>query len=466
MCSISGFLKFGNNPITSKEIEKIMLNGESRGRDSFGYTIFSRNKRHRSYKYLGKVSDVLSDNHEFIFDPIDDYLLLNNNRAEPTTEFVSNKQLSDVQPYSFGETHIVHNGTIANDKELIQEYNLKLDTVIDSSVIAPIFDKCDFASDSIIDILQNKLIGSYALAVYNTKHKKLVLATNYKPLSILYNRKDDVLYFSSLEDYLVSSEYNRVFSEENLIEVEPYTCLIIDINTRDIKSYNLYKKKLGKQKALICASSGLDSTVAASWAKKQGYDITLLHFDYNCRASERERESIQNISNFFGCELVTIKADFFKNVLGGSRLYDGSDITKENEKGAELAIEWVPARNLIFLSIAAGYCEAKGIDKIILGGNLEESGAYSDNELIFQTKFGKLLPHALNLQTNVEVLTPVANLMKREIVQLGLNVEAPLHLTWSCYENGTVHCGKCGPCFMRKTAFKMLNVPEVIKYAE
>lgn len=185
MCSISGFLKFGNNPITSKEIEKIMLNGESRGRDSFGYTIFSRNKRHRSYKYLGKVSDVLSDNHEFIFDPIDDYLLLNNNRAEPTTEFVSNKQLSDVQPYSFGETHIVHNGTIANDKELIQEYNLKLDTVIDSSVIAPIFDKCDFASDSIIDILQNKLIGSYALAVYNTKHKKLVLASNYKLLYIL-----------------------------------------------------------------------------------------------------------------------------------------------------------------------------------------------------------------------------------------------------------------------------------------
>lgn len=114
--------------------------------------------------------------------------------------------------------------------------------------------------------------------------------------------------------------------------------MIIDINTRDIKSYNLYKKKPGKQKALICASSGLDSTVAASWAKKQGYDITLLHFDYNCRASERERESIQNISNFFGCELVTIKADFFKNVLGGSRLYDGSDITKENEKELNLLL--------------------------------------------------------------------------------------------------------------------------------
>ena len=217
---------------------------------------------------------------------------------------------------------------------------------------------------------------------------------------------------------------------------------------------------------MICASSGLDSTVSAAWAKKEGYDITLLHFQYKCRAQEKEEEHIRLISDYFGAELVTIKSDFFKDVLGGSSLYDGSEITKEDEKGAELAIEWVPARNLIFLSIAAGYAEAKGIDYIVLGGNLEESGAFADNELIFQKKFNDILPNSLNLQHRVQVLTPVADLMKHDIVKLGIEVNAPLHLTWSCYENGKLHCGKCGPCFMRKTAFRMNNIDEVIKYEE
>lgn len=119
---------------------------------------------------------------------------------------------------------------------------------------------------------------------------------------------------------------------------------------------------------------------------------------------------------------------------------------------------------MIFLSIAAGYAEAKGIDYIVLGGNLEEAGAYADNELIFQKKFNDILPNSLNLQKRVEVLTPVADLMKHEIVKLGLEINAPLHLTWSCYENGEKHCGKCGPCFMRKVGFKMNNTEEVIEY--
>lgn len=623
MCSISGFLKFGNNNINGNKIRDIMINGELRGRDSFGYITFSKFGNVQEYKYLNKVSDILSRDRDFILDN-DIFLLLNNNRAEPTTEFIDNKKLSDVQPYHYGQTYIVHNGTIANDKDLISEYNLKLSTKIDSAVIAPIFDQSDFSTETILEILRDKLIGSYALAVYSEKHQKLILATNYKPLSILFDKNDDVLYFSSLEDYLVSNQYDRIFSDENFIEIKPYTCLILDVNSRNIEQHDLYRN-VDRKRALICASSGLDSTVAATWAKTQGYDITLLHFDYNCRAHEKEKKSIEQIAKYFDCELVTIKADFFKNVLGGSKLYDGTEITKQDEKGAELAIEWVPARNLIFMSIAAGYCEAKGIDYIVLGGNLEEAGcllnreenlirmfdgnfkmpaevevgdvlmswnfstnkfeptevlhkftpkkdfyyeivcdgrqfknrkpeevrffasnehpfwvkdkgwlevkdlepgmlflqytnrkqkvlqsdpktnnglkireiivhhepvetynfhcepnnnffvgksgvlthnSYPDNELIFQKKFGELLPNSLNLQNRVQVLTPVANLMKREIVQLGLSINAPLHLTWSCYENGAIHCGKCGPCFMRKTAFKMLNVPEVIDYAE
>ena len=375
MCSISGFLKIGKQDFPKLgRITEIIKKGESRGRDAFGYVIFNENQDPRSFRYNGPASDILNCENPFGSQIAGDYLLLNNNRAEPTTEFVQDKKLSDVQPYNVGNTWIVHNGTIANDKELIQKYDLKLQTRIDSAVIPHVFEKSDFSTESILEILKTELIGSYALAVYNTKYEKLVLATNYKPLSLLFDGEEQILYFSSLEQYMVEEDYNRIFKPESFIDVKPYTCLIIDRKTGKIEYHNLYREKSGTKKALICASSGMDSTVAATWAKKQGYEITLLHFQYQCRAQQREEESIRKIAEYLDAQLVTIPTDFFKGTLGGSKLYDETDITKEDEKGAELAIEWVPARNLIFLSIAAGYAEAKQIDYIVLGGNLEESG--------------------------------------------------------------------------------------------
>lgn len=469
MCSISGCLRMGeswtteHDSVINNQIKKIMLLGQARGKDSFGYVRFKQPYMTKEVHYVGKPEDILSDP---TLDVISDtYLLMNNNRAEPTTEFVNDKKETDVQPFRSDNVWIVHNGTIANDKELIQKYDLNLDTRIDSAVIPWVLEQSlDWTTETLLPLLQDELIGSYALAAYNTKLDKFLLAANYKPLSLLYNKKQDVLYFSSLENYLVEDDYNRIFGDETLIDVKPYTLLLIDRKTKKIEQVSLYKKKEEKQKALICASAGMDSTVAATWAKEQGYEITLLHFEYQCRASKKEKECIQKIAEFLDAELVTIKTDFFKDVLGSSKLY-GEEKVSQNEKGAELAIEWVPARNLIFLSIAAGYAEAKDIDKIILGGNLEESGAFSDNELIFQKKFGELLPNALNLGCKVDVLTPVADLMKHDIVKLGLELKAPLHLTWSCYENGDLPCGVCAPCFMRRTAFKMNNQPEVIEYA-
>lgn len=469
MCSINGFLKFsqgsGNYEKVAEKITDIIIKGERRGKDSFGYTIFNdgpqASEKLRSFKFIDRPSNILPKV------PIQirygDYLLLNNNRAEPTTEFVKDKKMTDVQPFNGSTVWIAHNGTIANDKEIKAKHGLNPNTRIDSAVIPWVLEKSDFSQDSLFQILTEELVGSYALAAYSKKYDKLVLATNYKPLFLLYHQVEDTLYFSSIESYMVENDYNRILNPENLIEVKPYTCIIIDRVTREFKSFSLYPEKSGKKKALICASAGMDSTVAATWAKKQGYDITLLHFQYQCRAQQKEEEAIKKIAEFFHAELVTIQADFFKGVIGGSKLY-GEGTIADGEAGAELAIEWVPARNLIFLSIAAGYAEAKGIGSIILGGNLEESGAYADNELIFQQKFGELLPHALNLGNNVEILTPVADLMKHDIVKLGLELGAPLHLTWSCYENGPLHCGHCGPCFMRKTAFQMLGAPEVIEY--
>ena len=135
------------------------------------------------------------------------------------------------------------------------------------------------------------------------------------------------------------------------------------------------------------------------------------------------------------------------------------------EAGAEFAHEWVPARNLVMLAMATAFAEARGIGYIVLGNNLEEAGAYPDNEPEFINRFNDLLPFAVGDGKRVKVVMPVGNYMKHEIVAIGHEVGAPLHLTWSCYRAGPIHCGTCGPCYMRRTAFEINKLPEVIQYA-
>jgi len=101
---------------------------------------------------------------------------------------------------------------------------------------------------------------------------------------------------------------------------------------------------------------------------------------------------------------------------------------------------------------------------VVLGNNLEEAGAFSDNEMMFVRKLNELLPYATNLQKRVQVLMPVGHLMKHEIVRLGLRLGAPLDVTWSCYYGGEKHCGRCGPCYMRKKAFDIVGVKDPVEY--
>jgi len=119
----------------------------------------------------------------------------------------------------------------------------------------------------------------------------------------------------------------------------------------------------------------------------------------------------------------------------------------------------------VMLALATAFAEARGINTIALGNNLEEAGAYPDNEPEFINRFNGMLPFAVGDGKRVRVIMPVGNLMKHEIVALGHTNGAPLHLTWSCYRAGSIHCGTCGPCYMRRTAFEINKLPEVIQYA-
>jgi 7-cyano-7-deazaguanine synthase len=216
-------------------------------------------------------------------------------------------------------------------------------------------------------------------------------------------------------------------------------------------------------RALVVCSGGLDSVVAATKLVREGHDVELIHFMYGSRAEGREQAAVVAVGEALGVPVRFHAISAYQPE--DSPLLRADSTIAGGEEGAEFAHEWVPARNLLMLATATALAEARGFQLVALGNNLEEAGAYPDNEPEFIDRFNDLLPFAVGDGKRVRVVMPVGNMMKHEIVALGHELKAPLHLTWSCYRTGPVHCGRCGPCYMRSTAFHINGLPEVIEYA-
>ena len=348
---------------------------------------------------------------------------IGNHRAIPTTEVQSPKEKQPVGNIP----KIVFNGIISNDDELGI-----LEGEADTSILPRVLDFSDLTSFR--NSIENKLVGSYAIACL-FPDGRIWLAANYKPIWTL--RKNNQFYFSSLKSHFPE--------EEKPVRMKPYS--VLDLYTGE----SLEIRRSQSEKALVICSSGLDSTAVAAFVCKihSPENTTILHYDYGCKATSREMDSIRKIAEYLKANLKIISLPSF----GGSSLLDDREIV-DGKAGAEYAHEWVPARNLLMLSTAVAYAEANNIGHIYLGTNLEEAGAYPDNEEQFILDFNDLLYGAVQNGVKIEIHTPLGGLMKHEIIPFGNKYDTPFHLTWSCYRGGYVHCGKCGPCFMRKTAFE------------
>jgi 7-cyano-7-deazaguanine synthase len=356
---------------------------------------------------------------------------LGNWRATPTTEV----ERAPYQPYD----GLVHNGTIANDKELGA-----LPGEVDSMVLPRVLRGSDL--HSFVESLA-RVKGSFALAW--ATDRDLYLAANYKPLYWWSPRRGE-LYFASMERH-----FDGVIPEGAApVPLGPYEAMTWS-QTDGATIAPLHRKRdhMGLR-SLVIASAGLDSTTVAAMLRNEGHQVTLLHFRYGCLATKQELERIPRIAEALKCDYLVLDIEGLYKVVGGSTLLTPGSTIVPGLTGAEWAYEWVPARNLVMLSAATAYAEANGYDFIALGNNLEESGAYPDNEEEFTHRFNGLLDYAVNEGHKVRVLTPVGALMKHEIVRTGLALGAPYEHTWSCYKNGDTHCGECGPCYMRRTAFE------------
>jgi 7-cyano-7-deazaguanine synthase len=365
----------------------------------------------------------------------DGKIAVGNCRAAPTHE----AQHGKLQPYD----GVVHNGTIANDKELGLQVG-----EIDSEVLPRVLDRSSFVG--FVESVE-KIVGSYAIACVNDSKDNLFVATNYKPIH--YWSDGENVYFSSMERHF----QGIVPYGTRPAVVEPYTCM-------ELKGGNMIPlKRNDEKKALIIASAGLDSVTAAAKMKYDGYDIKLLHFVYGCKAGEKEASLIPKIAEALECEYDIVEVPYDK-MKGNSSIMSGDDI--DENAGMEYATEWVPARNLVFMALATAYAEANGFHYIVLGNNLEESGSHPDNEEQMTTLLNDVLDYAVGDGNKVKIISPLGNLMKREIVELAHVTKAPLQVAWSCYADGDKPCGICGPCKFRLNAFKRAGLIDPVEYEE
>ena len=208
--------------------------------------------------------------------------------------------------------------------------------------------------------------------------------------------------------------------------------------------------------SLVVLSGGLDSTVCMAIADAPALALT---FDYGQR-HWNEVDHAAGVAGFYGVEHLVVRLDL--TGWGGSALTDASiDVPPVGTPG--IPATYVPARNLIFLSVAMGVAEARDVDAVYLGVNALDYSGYPDCRPEFVSSFEATAALALKRGVEgrpVEVRTPLIDLSKADIVRLGVERGAPLHLTWSCYRGGTVPCGECDSCALRAKGFAEAGLPD------
>jgi 7-cyano-7-deazaguanine synthase len=224
----------------------------------------------------------------------------------------------------------------------------------------------------------------------------------------------------------------------------------------------------GRPRAVVCLSGGMDSCVCAALAARD-YEVYAIHFSYGQRTEARELRSAQEIARLTGVrELLPLKIDLFRRI-GGSALTDHAVAVpeasaNEGEIGSEIPVTYVPFRNAHFLSAAVSWAEVLGAKTVFIGAVEQDSSGYPDCRPAYYDAFNQLIRMGTK-EGEIRVETPLIAMRKKEIVELGVELGAPFHVSWSCYSGETEACGLCESCVLRLRAFREAGAVDPILYA-
>jgi 7-cyano-7-deazaguanine synthase len=219
--------------------------------------------------------------------------------------------------------------------------------------------------------------------------------------------------------------------------------------------------------AVVSLSGGLDSCVAAAVARAEGFELALLHADYGQLTEARERQAFEAIADFYGVgpgrRLVIPFAGL--RAIGGSALTDPAIPLPEGDLERQgVPVSYVPFRNAHLLATAISWAEVLGASDIYVGFVEEDSSGYPDCREVFLEAFQLAANLGTRPGTRIRLKAPLVHLNKAEIVQKGLELGAPLQLTWSCYQAEALACGHCDSCLLRLRGFQQAGHTDPIPY--
>ena len=221
----------------------------------------------------------------------------------------------------------------------------------------------------------------------------------------------------------------------------------------------------GPQLAICLVSGGMDSCVTAAIANKENDELAFLHVSYGQRTEKREREAYEALADHFQVKLrLVISLEHLAQIGGSSLTDDRIPVTVADLSAPGIPSSYVPFRNAHLLAAAVSWGEVINATAIYIGAVAEDSSGYPDCRPEFYDAFQNVVDMGTKPETSITIQTPVIAMRKSEIVQRGIELGAPLQLTWSCYKESELACGNCDSCALRLRAFREAGATDPIPY--
>lgn len=215
--------------------------------------------------------------------------------------------------------------------------------------------------------------------------------------------------------------------------------------------------------AVILVSGGLDSCVAAAIAHRT-HALAFLHLNYRQRTQARELKAFELLANHFGAAQRLVVDLSYMHQIGGSSLLDAHMPVPTDGQERGVPNTYVPFRNANLLGIGVAWAETIEAEAVYIGAHQEES-SYPDCRAEFIAAYGQMVSLGTRPETHIEICAPLISLDKTAIVHRGLELKAPMHLTWSCYQSEDLACGQCSSCRLRLKGFAQAGAKDPIPYA-
>lgn len=215
-------------------------------------------------------------------------------------------------------------------------------------------------------------------------------------------------------------------------------------------------------KVVVLCSGGMDSVTALHWAAREHGVVAALSFDYGAKHNSRELPCAAAQARLLGVRHEVAALDFVPRLFTSALLRGGPPIPEGHYADATMRQTVVPFRNAILLSIACGFAESAGAEGLVIAAHGGDHAIYPDCREDFMRAMGEAM--RLGTYAGIRLLRPFIDLDKAAIAALGDRLGVDFRRTWSCYQGGERHCGRCGTCVERREAFLRAGLPDPTAY--